>query len=67
VLVVGGSFLGNLSSAEMYRPLPRAQASSAPNASSGLPVGLSVLILSGAALLAALLFLVAARRRRRRL
>jgi hypothetical protein len=64
VLVVGGSFLGNMSSAELYRP-PGAQASAPANASSGLPVGLSVLILSGAALLAALLFLVAARRRRK--
>lgn len=66
VLVMGGSFLGNMRSAELYTPPGAGLAPAAANASSSLPVGLAIPILSGAAVLAALLYLVAAWRRGRR-
>jgi hypothetical protein len=66
VLVIGGSFLANMSSAELYSPPGGGESPTAANSSSSVPVGLAVPILSAAAVLAALLYLLGARRRRRR-
>jgi len=66
VLVIGGSFLANMSSAELYSSPGAGQAPVSANSSSTLPVGLAVPILSAAAVLAALLYLLGARRRRTR-